>query len=194
MTRKPLGRRSAYLFVGLGIVVVIAGISVGLRFPGLWRTLQVYGYLGAFAISVVGSATILVPVPMLPVVAGLGATLQYPALVGLAAAAGETIGALSIYATGHGGGRALLDNRTGRLQRLSERMERLMERRGWLALLIASTVLSPLFYPVALTSGALRYGTRRFVAVVFVGKLIKWMVVVYTAYYGIHGLLRIFRG
>ncbi|MBI2853708.1 MAG: VTT domain-containing protein [Chloroflexi bacterium] len=189
--RRP--RYLSYILAGLGLAVIVAIVVIAVRFPGLWRSLEVYSYLGAFLISIAGGATIIVPVPMLPVVVALGALLPFPALVGVAAGAGETLGALTIYATGGGGGAALMNApQQGRLQRAYARLVTLMEHRGWLALFIVSALLSPLFYPVALTAGALQYDVRRFTGVVLAGKIIKGLIVAYAGHYGLQGLLHLF--
>ncbi|GAI75023.1 unnamed protein product, partial [marine sediment metagenome] len=72
---------------------------------------------------VFGGATYIAPVPMTPVVFVLGTVLRPsfapylgPVFVGAAAGLGETIGALTIYMTGYGGGAALVSSRHGKIQ------------------------------------------------------------------------------
>ena len=152
------------------------------------RTLEGYGYLGAFMISILGGATIIVPVPMLVVVFALGGVLT-PYWVGVAAGLGETIGALIIYITGYGGGTALMYS-SGRFQSAYLRMMKLIERRGSLALFILSAVLNPFFYPAALAAGASRFGIKRYFFICLVGKTVKGFTVAYAGYYGLRGILR----
>lgn len=190
--RARVFRRLTYVLTGSGLAVLIAVAVIAILAPNVWRSLQVYGYLGAFLISVAGGATIIIPIPMLPVVAALGASLHYPALVGLAAGAGETIGALTIYATGSGGGKALQANGRGRLQQWHGRLAVIMQRRGWLVLFLVSALLSPLFYPVALSAGGSRYDLKRFVSIVLAGKIIKCMMVAYLGHYGLAFILHLF--
>lgn len=152
------------------------------------RTLEGYGYLGAFGISILGGATIIVPVPMLVVVFALGGVLT-PYWVGVAAGLGETIGALIIYMTGYGGGTALMYS-SGKIQSAYLRMMKLIERRGSLALFILSAVLNPFFYPAALAAGASRFGIKRYFFICLVGKTVKGFTVAYAGYYGLRGILR----
>lgn len=152
------------------------------------RALAQYGYVGAFMISILGGATIIVPVPMLVVVFALGGVLT-PYWVGVAAGLGETVGALIIYMTGYGGGTALTYS-SGRLQSAYVRMMRLIERRGSLALFILSAVLNPFFYPAALAAGASRFGIKRYFFICLLGKTIKGFTVAYAGYYGLRGILR----
>jgi membrane protein YqaA with SNARE-associated domain len=190
--RAGRSRRLTYILAGCGLAFLIAVVITTIAFPDVWHALDTYGYLGAFLISILGGATIIIPVPMTPIVAGLGAVLPFPALVGLAAGAGETIGALTIYATGSGGGNAMQDRGRGRLRRWYGWLANAMQKRGWLVLFLVSAVLSPVFYPAALTAGASKYDLKRFVAVVFAGKVIKCMMVAYLGHYGIEAILHLF--
>ncbi len=153
------------------------------------QALEGYGYLGAFIISVLGGATIIVPVPMLAVVFALGGVLT-PYWVGVAAGLGETAGALTIYMTGYGGGTALISSKHGKIQAAYSRLMRLMERKGSLTLFLLSAVLNPFFYPAALAAGALRFGVKRYFFICWAGKTIKGMTVAYAGYLGLRGLLR----
>lgn len=154
------------------------------------RALQAYGYLGAFLISIFGGATIIVPVPMLAVVFALGGVMKDPWLLGVVAGLGETLGALTIYMTGYGSSMALYNRQPGRIQSTYQRMMKLMERRGPIALFLLSAVLNPFFYPAALACGALRFGIRKYFFICFAGKTIKGLTVAYAGYWGLRGLLR----
>ena len=154
------------------------------------RELQGLGYLGAFLISIMGGATIIIPVPMLAVVFALGGVMKYTWLVGIAAGLGEVVGALTIYMTGHGAGTAFMNSRIGRIQRAYGRMMALMEKRGSLTLFILAAVVNPFFYPAALAAGAMRFSIRKYFFICFVGKTIKGMTVVYAGYWGLKGIFR----
>jgi membrane protein YqaA with SNARE-associated domain len=180
--------RRAYILGALGIVLTILMAVAIVIFRDQVENLQQYGYLGAFFISILGGATIIVPVPMLAVVFALGAVMPLPWLVGIAAALGELVGALTIYMTGHGAGRVISDSSHGRLQRAYERMLDLIERRGALALFAVTSVVNPFFYPAAFACGALRFGLRKYIFIVLIGKIIKCTTVVYAGYFGLKGL------
>jgi membrane protein YqaA with SNARE-associated domain len=157
------------------------------------ESLKQYGYIGAFLISILGGATIIVPVPMQAVTFALGGAMSTPLQVvflGLSAAAGELIGAYTIYMTGRGAGQALSASKSGRLQRLYERMLGIMERRGPIVLFLVASVVNPFFYPTAMAAGALRIGLWKYTFIVLVGKIIKCMTVVFLGYYGLGTILR----
>jgi len=182
--------KTAYI---LGIVGVVATLFMAIAVVYFWEWVQAlegYGYLGAFLISILGGATIIIPVPMLAVVFALGGVMKYTWLVGAAAGLGETVGALTIYMTGYGGGAALYNSKHGKIQAAYERLMKLMEQRGSLTLFLLASVLNPFFYPAALAAGALRFGIRKYFLICWAGKTIKGMTVAYVGYYGLRGLLR----
>jgi membrane protein DedA with SNARE-associated domain len=128
---------------------------------------------------------------MLPVVFALGGAMGNPwqvALLGMAAAAGEVIGSLTIYLTGQGAGSAISVSQNRRVQKAYERMLNFIQRRGAIALFLVTFIVNPFFYPAAFACGALRMGLKKFIPVVVVGKIIKCMTVVYAGYFGLKGL------
>ena len=180
----------AYILGIFGIVATILMALAVVLYGKELSALQQYGYLGAFIISILGGATIIIPVPMLAIVFALGGVMEYTWLVGLAAALGELIGALTIYMTGHGAGRVLVNSKHGKVQRAYEKVLGLMERKGPLTLFIVASVINPFFYPAALAAGVLRFGLKKYIVIVLAGKIIKCMTVVYAGYWGIKGIFR----
>ena len=185
-------RRWAYILGVVGVIATILMAAAVIFYNKELNALQHYGYIGAFAISILGGATIIIPVPMLAVVFALGGVMKYTWLVGLSAAFGELIGAWTIYATGHGAGRVIADSKHGTVQRYYEKLLGLMERRGPLTLFIVASVINPFFYPAALAAGALRFGVKKYTVIVLAGKIIKCMTVVYAGHWGIKGIFRAF--
>ncbi len=181
--------RTAYILGIVGIVVTLL-MAVSVVYYWDWvQRLEGYGYVGAFVISILGGSTIIIPVPMLAIVFALGGVLKYTWLLGLVTGLGETLGALTIYMTGYGGGAALYRSRHGRIQSAYLRLMGLMERRGPLTLFILASVLNPFFYPAALAAGALRFGIKRYFLICWAGKTIKGFTVAYAGYWGLRGLL-----
>lgn len=182
--------KKGYYYGILGVVLTIAMAVAVVYFWEQVRALQGWGYFGAFLISILGGATILIPIPMLAVVFALGGVMKYTWLVGLAAGLGETLGALTIYMTGHGGGTAFANSNHSKIHAAYKRLTSLMERKGSVTLFILSAVINPFFYPAALTAGALRFGIKRYFLICLAGKTIKGMTVVYVGYWGLGSLLR----
>jgi len=188
--RKKGSSKGAYILGAFGIIATILMAMAVVYYGESVQELQRYGYLGAFLISILGGATIIIPVPMLAVVFALGGVMKYTWLVGIAAALGELIGAVTIYITGRGAGKALNNSKHGKIQVAYDRLLSLMERRGSLTLFVVASVVNPFFYPAALAAGALRFGLKKYILIVLTGKTIKCMTVVYAGYWGLKGIFR----
>jgi membrane protein DedA with SNARE-associated domain len=193
---KAVSKKTSRMALAMGIIGVILTVAMFVAiivFNEEVKEMQRWGYLGAFFISLLGGATIIIPVPMLAVIVALASALGTPwevALLGFSSAAGELLGALIIYYTGHGAGRAISSNKHGRIQKAYEKMLGIIERRGALALFAVTFIINPFFYPAAFACGALRFGLRKFIVIVIIGKLIKCMSIVYASYYGLKGIFR----
>lgn len=128
-----------------------------------------YGYPGIFVLSLLSSATIVLPAPSLAVVSVMGAVLN-PVGVGVAAGAGEALGELTGYAAGYSG-RTVVAN-----QVRYERMVAWTHRYGLWVVLVLSIVPNPLFDLAGIAAGALRVPLTRFLLVCWLGKTVKTTV------------------
>jgi membrane protein YqaA with SNARE-associated domain len=180
----------AYALGIAGVVITLATAAAIVIFDEQVKDMQQYGYIGAFFISILGGATVIIPVPMLAVVFALGGVMPYPWLVGISAALGELVGALIIYMTGHGAGRAISNSRQGWIQMAYDKMLSLMERRGAITLFLVTFIVNPFFYPAAFACGALRFKLKKYITIVLIGKIIKCMTVVYLGYWGLKGIFK----
>ena len=187
-TSKPAGETREWLkSKGIPLLTLLLGIAIT---AGLFLSrdriaeLGNYGYLGAFLISLVTSATVLLPVPGLVVLIALGTSLN-PVLVGLVGAAGGIIGEITGFMVGYGG-RKVVENKS----RFYMRAEGWMRRWGsWAVFAIASTPL-PVFDIAGMVAGALHYPLWKFLLIGWVGKSIKTVAVVVAGVWGWEALLR----
>jgi uncharacterized membrane protein YdjX (TVP38/TMEM64 family) len=134
--------------------------------------LGAYGYLGVFLISMLGTATVILPVPSLAVVFAGGGVLN-PLLVGLVAGLGEPIGELTAYLAGYAGNAVVED---------SERFARIrhwMEQRGFVTLFVLSVIPNPLFDWAGIAAGMLKFPVPRFLLACWMGKTIKAVAIAY---------------
>ena len=143
------------------------------------------GYLGVFILSFVSSASVVIPLPGIAAVCAGGVTL-FPLGVGLLASVAEALGELTGYLIGFSG-RLTVEN-----HRFYPRIERWMQRRGWLVLFLASSIPNLLFDLVGIAAGSLRYPVWRFLIAVWAGKLIKSTTVAYACFYGVDWALGLF--
>jgi membrane protein YqaA with SNARE-associated domain len=139
--------------------------------------LRRYGYLGVFLVPLIGSATFILPMPGLAVIATGGALLD-PVLgippwilVGILAGLGETLGELTGYAAGYGG-RAVLQER-----RFMPRLEGWMQKQGSVVMFAMSVLPNPFFDVAGVIAGAVRMPIWKFFVAVLLGKIIKSMYI-----------------
>ena len=160
------------LVVGLGIIVAVWSLR------GRISGVEAVGYPSIFFLSFLGSVALVLPVPGLISVCGLSLSLN-PFLIGLVAGVGETLGEISGYAIGYGGG-TVIENR-----RFYPTLRSWMERRGVLVLFVVSLIPNPLFDVVGIAAGSVRFPLAKFFGTVFVGKTLKGIIVAYTCFYGL---------
>ena len=177
----PTPGRAAQIAIALvGLGLIAAASVIGARFADVSQLSNV-GYPGVFLLSLLGSAALVLPVPGLVSLCAVSVVLN-PLALGLLAAAGETLGEISGYAIGYGGGGVV--EKSGTYQRV----RRWMIARGWFVILVVSIVPNPLFDLVGIAAGATRYPMLRFLGIVLVGKAIKGVTLAYLCHHGIRAL------
>jgi membrane protein YqaA with SNARE-associated domain len=139
--------------------------------------LRRYGYLGVFLIPLIGSASFILPMPGLAVIATGGAFLNpvfgVPPwiVVGLLAGLGEALGELTGYAAGYGG-RAVLEKR-----RFMGRLEGWMHKQGSVVMFCMAALPNPFFDVAGVIAGVVRMPLWKFFVAVLLGKVIKSLYV-----------------
>lgn len=151
----------------------------------LFQEWSYLGYVGMFLISLVGSATVIFPLPAAGFIFA-GAAYLNPFILaivtGIGAAMGEVIG----YAVGWGG-RKIGEKK---LQKELERAENMFNKYGSF---ITLTVFAATPLPddiVGIISGILNYDMKKFFVAVFIGKTLLHLVVSLAGYYGIVTILK----
>ena len=142
------------------------------------------GYAGAFLINLVGSASVLIPVPGLAAVCAAAAPevgLNILAL-GLIGGAGATFGELTAYLAGYSG-QSLVQR-----SRHYARVREYVVKRGAAALFVLAILPLPFFDVAGIAAGSLGFPVRRFLLWVYAGKLIKFVGIGYACHEGIHWL------
>jgi membrane protein YqaA with SNARE-associated domain len=159
---------------GIAIILLITVISFLLALNPEWvMGFGHWGYVGAFFISLIASATIILPAPGIAVVIAMGGALD-PVLLGIVAGLGSAVGELSGYLAG-ASGRALIPSHR-RTQ--FEQLHRLTDRYGALLLLLLSAIPFPLFDFAGIIAGMLRMPIWTFLATVATGKSIKYIILI----------------
>ncbi len=171
----------------LRLTILLAVIGVIVAAFLLHSHISVYhlGYAGVALSALLASGGLIVPVPALAA-ACVASLFFFPLLIGIIAGTAETAGELTGYFLGYSG-RGIIRRRPFYL-----RLESWMRQRGWLLLLILSVIPNPVFDIVGMTAGALHYPLWSFLAVVLVGKLIKFIAFAYACAFSIEWLTRLF--
>lgn len=127
------------------------------------------GYAGLGLTVLVASGGLVLPVPSLATTCAAGALLN-PWIVALIAGSAGALGELTGYFLGFSGRGILSQNR------LYVRMEGWMRRGGWIVLFLVALVPNPIFDVAGIAAGALRYPVWRFLLIVWLGKLGKFLI------------------
>lgn len=165
----------------IAIIVFLVGFTlvVALNLDQLEVSrFQTLGYPGVFLMALVGSSTVVLPIPHLAFTFAMGAILN-PWLAGLAAGLGDALGEI----TGYLAGFALED--VVDQSRLYKRLEDWMRHRGDLTIFVLSLLPVPFFDLAAMAGGLTGYPLYRFMIATWAGKTIKAIVAAWAGYYGI---------
>ena len=181
--RERLRRRFIPLLTLLLVIVIMVGIFYFYKnYPGRIDELKAYGYLGAFLISLIFNATIILPAGNFLVIATLGATLPSATLVGLVGGVGAAIGEITGYMAGYSG-RVIVQR-----QGMYVRLEGWVKKWGALAIFILSLV--PFFFDLAgIAAGILRLPFWKFFIACWLGRTILYIVIALAGARGWEALL-----
>lgn len=165
---------------GIAAIGVAVAVSVG---AFLLRDsiggLASLGYVGVFLLSLLGNATLVLPMPALVFVFAAGGALPSPLLVGLAAGAGATIGELTGYLAGLGG-RGIVS-----ASKAYNKLEKLVDKFGAWIIGALAFIPNPLFDLAGIAAGALKIRWHKFILATFVGKLAKMLLIAYAGHYSV---------
>ena len=163
--------KSKYKKIIALVFVVLMSASIVLFWDKI-KQLETYGYLGIFIISILASATIIIPAPTL-LITFIGGGIFNPFLVGVISALGATIGELTGYIAGSSG-RAIINKE-----------EKLIKIEGWMrkyglwTIFVLAIIPNPLFDLAGMVSGAGRIPVWKFLLVTLAGKTIKFLAVAF---------------
>jgi len=148
-----------------------------------------WGYAGIFIVNLVGSATVLLPVPSFLLVFAMGAVLN-PWLVGIAAAFGCALGELTGYGIGLVGKKAIEKKHERWLKKANAWMEKY---KAFVVIVIFAATPLP-DDVVGVFCGAIKYDIRKFFIASLIGKLILNLSLALGGYYGMQWVLSVFGG
>lgn len=163
--------------MGALLIVILVSLAA-LVFRERLAEYERYGYLGVFITTLVGSATVILPVPALAIVY-VGGSIWNPVLLGLVAGLGDAMGEATAYLAGYAG-QGLIEDLS-----LYKRFAHWMQRRGFLTILVLSAIPNPFFDLAGIAAGASRFPGKRFFLAAWIGKTIKDLTIAVAGYYSL---------
>ena len=175
-------------FIPILMLLFVIAITVGIYFvygrhPERLLELKNYAYWGAFLISLIGNATVILPGAVLPILSTIGVVLypvtgpSGPIIVGLVGGIGAAIGEMTGYMVGYSG-RGIVERAN-----LYKRLVEWLKRWGTLAIFILSLV--PFFFDLAgIAAGVLRFPLWKFILACWLGRTILYVGIVLAAGWG----------
>ncbi|MBU0953078.1 MAG: VTT domain-containing protein [Nanoarchaeota archaeon] len=147
-----------------------------------------YGYVGLFAVNLIGSATIILPLlPGFLFVFAFGATLD-PWLIALSAGAGAALGELTGYAVGKGGGAVLEWKHNSWLKRA----EKWSNSHGIFPVIFIFAATPLPADVIGILAGVIDYDVKRFLLASFLGKFVQFAILAWAGFYSLSWILPYF--
>jgi membrane protein DedA with SNARE-associated domain len=164
----------ATLLLTIGLVLVPSNLVT---------RLGAYGYLGVFVLTLLSSATIILPSPALGIAALAGKTLN-PWIVGLVGGVAAGLGEITGYMAGLGG------SPLAARSRVYPRIERWVRRWGMLTIFVLAFVPGPVLDLAGIAAGTMRMPFQRFLAACLAGKVLRFIVVAWVGHFlGVRGVI-----
>jgi len=169
--KEPVGKKIIPILILLLVIAITVGIFYFYRqYPGRIEELRHYGYLGAFLISLIFNATVILPAGNILVISTLGAILPSATVVGLAGGAGAAVGEITGYMVGYSG------RGVAQKSRMYNQVEGWIRRWGAITIFIFS-LLPFIFDFAAIAAGVLRFPFWKFFLLCWLGRTIAYIIV-----------------
>jgi membrane protein YqaA with SNARE-associated domain len=161
-------RRSLWKVL-LTVAALAAMSGLFLFFPIDWEKVGNWGYLGVFLVTFVATASFILPIPYLLIVARAGMFLN-PLLVTLVAGLAGALGELTGYIIG-ASGRDLIAR-----GKWYDKANHWMVKYGFWCVVFFAFVPNPAFDAIGFAAGVLRYPVWKFIVACFLGKSLKFLL------------------
>lgn len=158
----------------LTIAALAAMSGLFLFFPIDWERVGNWGYLGVFVVTFVATASFILPIPYLWIVARAGIFLD-PVTVILVAGLAGALGELTGYVIGSSG-RDLIAR-----GKWYDKANHWMVTYGFWCVAFFAFIPNPFFDAIGFAAGVLRYPLWKFIVACFLGKALKFAVAVVIA-------------
>jgi membrane protein YqaA with SNARE-associated domain len=174
--RVPKARHRRHIVFAVAGIVFLLAFNIAVYFaPINYGAFTSFAYVGAFIVTLLANALIIIPIPYVPIVAHIGATAELPWLVVALAALGSVLGESVAFLAGR-----------AELGLVSEhpiyrRLHRVAERPLLAGVLIFAFAVppNPLFDVGGLAAGAVGVPYRVFFLAVLAARLIRLALIVW---------------
>ncbi len=136
------------------------------------------GYLGAFLISLLTSATLIIPAPGWIAVLQLG-TILNPVILGIVCGIGAALGELTGYFAGSG----IVDLMKKRQGPRFEKYKTMVRKNSFFTILILAFIPNPLFDFAGIAAGAVKMPLWQFLLACTIGKIGKFFLIAYLGWF-----------
>jgi membrane protein DedA with SNARE-associated domain len=193
--RLPKSRRGKLILAAVVAVLVLipslALLIATIAVDDLEDRFEALGYAGVFLANLASTATVFLPVPGLTAIGQALIITQgkelNPVAVGLLGGTGMALGEITAYAAGAAGSEVAEEEQIKAPERIRpavewviERVDWLMERYGFVTLIVLSAIPNPVFEVAGITAGAVRMNFWRFMGAVLIGKNIRGLLLAFV--------------
>lgn len=133
--------------------------------------LQGLGLFGLFLISVLGNATLILPVPVI-LTAFVGGGIYNPILVALVTAFGAALGELTGYLAGISGQEIIEEPKYKKIRKW-------MDKYGLWTIFFLAAIPNPAFDLAGIVAGATKIPVKKYLIATYGGKIIKYLLIAY---------------
>jgi membrane protein YqaA with SNARE-associated domain len=161
------------LLFGIAITVLV------IIYANRIRDYEEIGYIGIFLLTLLGNATVLVPVPVLaPLNIVLGGVLTHPLMLGLIIGVASSIGEIVGYLVGYAGNEIVTSSK------VYKKMEARIKKYGLGTIFFLALIPNPLFDVAGLVAGAIGIKWWKFLLAMGAGKIVRAIIFSYIGYGG----------
>lgn len=161
----------------MAALILVFGLATNALLPYIGQAQQ-WGYAGAFIISLVSSASIIVPTPGFIAVFEMGKVLN-PATLGIAAGIGSALGEL----TGYWAGRQ--ESAKVEKTRIYKENEKALRKWGPAAMFVLAAIPNPFLDFAGIAAGATGMPLWQYLLSVGAAKMLKYTLLAYTGLWSI---------
>lgn len=173
---NTLKKRLLYVFIFVFSTLLLI---LPLYFKDQLHYLGAFGLFGLFLINLLGSATIFVPAPVILSV-GVAGNIYNPLIVALVSSLGSSLGESTGFLFGHSTRELFKLKHDHKL--LYKFFIHIFHKHGAIVIILFSIIPNPLIDGIGIFAGFTGYSLKKFILLVFIGRLIRNIFVAYLGH------------